>query len=236
MNRKKLRILAASLAAVAVIAGISAYFTSEDTVTNAFVASTLKIQIVEDKWVPDPVIVPEKKIDKNPKIKNADTTPAYVFMEVTVPAQRLVIEDASDNSKGISLGTKTAPLFRFVDKNGKYTAQPDTSEQTVNPGWCLMEGYPQAITDSSEAVTGYTYLYAYTGSNQDSTMSVLQPGGLTENALFDKVIFTNAREGQGLEGTTQNINIKAYAIQNDFLESPTSTKVEAADVWKILQE
>ena len=236
MNRKKLRILAASLAAVAVIAGVSAYFLSEDTVTNAFVASTLKIQIVEENWVPDPVIVPEQKIDKDPKIKNVDTTPAYVFMEVTVPVQELVIEDNSGDSKGVSLGTKTVPLFRFVNSSGNYTAEPDSSTQAVNPGWHLMEGYPKTVSDSSGAAATYSYLYAYTGDNAESKMAVLDPDELTSTSLFDKVIFTNAREGQGLEGSTQHIGIKAYAIQNDYLESPSATKDDPEEVWKVLTE
>ncbi len=236
MNKKKLRVFAASLGAVAVIAGISAYFTSEDTVTNAFVASTLKIQIVEEKWIPDKIIVPEKIVDKDPKIKNIDETSAYVFMEVTVPAGDYEVENNNAPNKGNSLGVKTIPLFKFVNKSGEYNTDVGSSAQTVNSGWYLMEGYPKENKNSSGKVSSYSYLYAYTGSNEESKMAVLDPNELTNTALFDKVIFANVREGQKLEGSTQSINIKAYAVQTAYLESPTLTKDQAEDVWEFISK
>ena len=230
MNRKKIRIFAAALASIAVIAGIAAFFTSTDTVTNAFVASKLKIKIIEPNWNPDHPIVPEEKVEKDPYIVNVDETSAYVFMEVEVPAGEYVVED-NNTDKGKSLGTKTAPLFRFIDSTGKYNTE-NTEAQTVNSGWYLMS---TTENKSGTKVKSYTYLYAYTGDNNDDTMKVLPSGDQTAKPLFNKVIFINAREDQGLEGSTQHINIKAYAIQNNYLKSPTETDTKAENVWKHLQ-
>ncbi len=66
-------------------------------------------------------------------------------------------------------------------------------------------------------------------------MAVLPSGGKTVNPLFNEVIFINAREGQGLEGSTQHINIKAYAIQNNYLKTPTETDTKAENVWQHLK-
>ena len=233
MNRKKIRIFAAALASIAVIAGIAAFFTSTDTVTNAFVASKLKIKIIEPNWKPDHPIVPEEKVDKDPYIVNVDETSAYVFMEVEVPAGEYVVEDNNNTDKGKSLGTKTAPLFRFIDSNGNYNTE-NTKVQTVNSGWHLMDNYPKENTKNGK-VKSYTYLYAYTGDNEGDTMAVLPSGDQTAKPLFNEVIFINAREEQGLEGSTQHINIKAYAIQNNYLKSPTETDTKAENVWKHLQ-
>ena len=235
MNRKKIRIFAVSLAVFAVIAGITAFFTSVDTVTNAFVASKLKIKVIEPHWNPDHPIVPEEKVEKDPYIENIDETSAYVFMEVTVPAGEYIIDnndaDKQDDDKGKSLGTKTAPLFKFINKDGKYQADY-TAEQKTNSGWYLMS---TTENKSGTKVKSYTYLYAYTGDNEGDTMAVLPSGGRTAKPLFDKVIFINAREGQGLEGSTQHINIKAYAIQNNYLKSPTETDTKAENVWQHLK-
>ena len=108
---------AISLAVFTVIAGLTAYFTSGDLVTNSFRAATLAIRVVEPNWIPNPTVVPEQIIAKDPYIDNIDETPAYVFMEVTVPAEEIILEhNAPDAEKGKPDSIISVPLFRFVNK------------------------------------------------------------------------------------------------------------------------
>ena len=261
MNRAKLRMLAISLASVTAVAGVSAYFTSSDSVTNTFAAAKLQIKLIEPKWRDDPTIVPEQVIEKNPQITNTDETAAYVFMQVTVPAATVTVEypgddaatpdtekkgsvisstetvyDSQGNSSTVTHTTHTVPLFRFVDKDGAYTTNQLSSAQTVNSGWYAMGGYPKTETDTNGKVTGYTYLYAWTGADDPTvkTMVALNPGETTAKALFDQVIFTNAREDKTLPGSVQNIHIEVFGIQTEYLKNTTQSTNDAEDVWKIL--
>lgn len=235
MNKRKSRWLAAAIAAFAIIAGTAAFMTSRDTVTNTFPAGKLQIQIIEPNWVPDPVIVPEQEVRKNPYIENTDTTSAYVFMEVTVPAAEVTLEvSAPDDDKGKVNATKTIPLFRFVSDNS-YTSNP-TGNQVIRAGWFPMSGYPVTNTNSAGKTVSYTYLYAYTGANTDDTMAVLTSGSRTTTPLFDSVRFCNAREDDTIPGSRQNIEIRAYGIQSGFLISSGETATKAEDVWQYLKK
>ncbi len=61
--------------------------------------------------------------------------------------------------------------------------------------------------------------------------------------LFDWVKFVNAREDEGLEGTTKNIKIDAYAIQTQNINDGKTKldginsdgKVKPTDVWAVLE-
>lgn len=231
MDKGRIRLLAGAIAGLTVIAGIAAYFTSDDTVTNAFVASALNISIIEPNWVQDQTIVPEQQVVKDPYIVNTDNTPAYVFMEVTVPAVTVTVEEsANNNSKGTALAEKKVPLFRFVTKEGSYATDPLDTAQLTNTGWYRMAGYPKLTADGS----AYTYLYAYTGSGDGSNMAVLEPRTTTVKPLFNKVLFCNAREDDTLPGSRQKIDIKAYGIQSEHLKSSDETETDAEKIWQLL--
>lgn len=238
MEKKKYRLLALSLASFTIIAGITAYFTSEDVSTNSFSATTLQIKILEPNWKPNPTVVPEEKIDKDPYIVNIDETPAYVFMQVTVPAENIIIESNSpDTEKGKKIQSiQTFPLFRFINQNDteSYTADPLSSEQKYNAGWYHINTTENK--NNSDKIISYTYLYAWTGENEDSTMAVLYPNQSTDTPLFNKVIFCNARENDALSGSLQNIKIEAFAIQTDYLKSSDETEYKAENIWNYLSK
>ena len=256
MNRGKLRTLAITLDVFTIISGLVAYFTSGDVVTNSFSASTLQIKIIEPSWKPNQVIVPEQKVDKDPYIVNTDEVPAYVFMQVTVPAQEIVVENA-DGNKGekiisnstitdddgntatVTHNTHTVPLFRFIKTENNteyYTIEPLSSEQEHNTGWYYMADYTTENKNSSGEIISYTYLYAWTGDNSDDTMAIVYPSQTTDTPLFNKVIFCNAREDDSLSGSLQNIEIKAFAIQTDYLKSSEETESKAENVWQYLSK
>ncbi len=223
MGKTKLRLLAASLAALAAIAGLAAYFTNSDTVTNVFPSSALRIQVIEPHWIDSPTIVPNQQVDKDPYIVNTDETPAYVFMQVTVPTRKVTVEKREEDAqKGTRIVTENVPLFHFHTQNSSYSdAELLTSLQDHNAGWYPMPGYPTQQSDS------LTYLYAWTGSNQDNTMAVLEPDQKTDSPLFDQVLFCNAREDEQIPGSIQKIRIEVYGIQTEYLKSPTETETKA---------
>lgn len=234
MNKRKIRILAVSLASLTFISGLAAYFTSGDNVTNAFKSITLQIKVVEPSWKANPIIVPEQKIDKDPSIMNVDDTPAYVFMEVTVPANKVTVEKTDNDNKGKLYKTITVPMFRFIDKDSTYTSDQFSTEQKINPSWYAMSDYPKANKDSSDEIVSYTYLYAYTGENTDDTMVALATDETTLHPLFNQVLFCNAREDDAISGSQQNIKIKAYGIQVNYLKSSNETETKAESVWQYL--
>ncbi|MBQ9808491.1 MAG: hypothetical protein IJM55_06450 [Ruminococcus sp.] len=236
MERKKIRALSLSLASVTVIAGLAAYFTSSDTVTNSFSANDLQIRVIEPNWKDDPTIVPEQKVDKDPMIVNTGKTPAYVFMKVTVPAQKVTIEKASgDDEKGEYLANTAVPLFRFIDSDGNYTEDPLSSAQVYNSDWHLMETAENK--GSSRTVESYTYLYAWTDKAEPSDeMAVLDPGETTDTPLFNEVILCNAREDSSLPGSTQKISIEVFGIQTEHLKASGVTETQADKVWQHLSE
>mgnify|MGYP007069876104 FL=1 len=252
MDRGKLRTLAITLGVFTIISGLMAYFTSGDVVTNSFSASTLQIKIIEPSWKPNQVIVPEQKVDKDPYIVNIDEVPAYVFMQVTVPAREIVVEENTDGNKGkkitsnstitdddgsiatVTHNTHTVPLFRFINSAESYTSDQLSSEQKHNTGWYYMTTTENK--NSSGKVISYTYLYAWTGDNSDDTMAIVYPSQTTNTPLFNKVIFCNAREDDSLSGSLQNIEIKAFAIQTDYLKSSEETESKAENVWQYLSK
>ena len=79
MERGKIRLLALSLTAFTVIAGIMAYFSGDDSVSNRFETAALSIRLNEPSWINNPVIVPEQKIDKDPYIVNTDQSDTAAF-------------------------------------------------------------------------------------------------------------------------------------------------------------
>ena len=240
MGKTRACLLALSLASLTVIAGLAAYFTGSDAVTNTFGSTTLQIRVVEPSWKQDPTIVPEQRIDKDPYIVNTDKTPAYVFMQVTVPVQEILLEqNSSDAQKGTALtdAPQTVPLFRFLDSDAQAPADdPFSREQQINAGWYPMPGYPTENRNSENETVSLTYLYAWTGSDNpsDDTMAVLYPDQTTGTPLFDQVMLCNAREDGTFPGSTQHIRIEVFGIQTDYLKSPTESESSAADVWQHL--
>ena len=75
---------------VLVISFCMSAFVSTDIVTNKFSASTLDIALIEAKYdkltqQQKSTLIPNKRLDKDPKVMNTDTTDAFVFLKITVP-------------------------------------------------------------------------------------------------------------------------------------------------------
>ncbi|MEE3405080.1 MAG: glycine rich domain-containing protein, partial [Acutalibacteraceae bacterium] len=103
-KEKNKKVYASSRTALAVLAVASliafclSAFVSTDVVTNTFKASTLDIALIEENY--DKLtekqrfsLIPNRRLDKDPKIKNTDNTDAFVFLKVTVPVAEVTEKD-----------------------------------------------------------------------------------------------------------------------------------------------
>lgn len=241
MKPSKMRLLALSLGVLALIAGTAAYFTGSDAVTNTFGSATLQIRVEEPHWNNNPTIVPAQRIDKDPYIVNTDETPAYVFMQVTVPVQEITVEQSSPlQQQGAAVASRFVPLFRFIRSGAEpaYETDPLSTNQLHNAGWYAMPGYPIPNQNSRKETESLTYLYAWTNQADSgvNTMAPLLPGTRTATPLFQQVIFCNAREDDTLPGSVQNIRIEVIGIQTAYLQSSAATETQAEQVWAHLSQ
>ena len=121
MSKKKGIAVAVVLLLVLIIGGMLAYFTDTDTKQNVFtIGDEVKIEVVENAWVPakGQGVHPGTVVPKDPKIHNeSTTTPAYVFMKVTVPCYK----------KGSSVDTE---LFSYTLNSGWTKISESNIDQT----------------------------------------------------------------------------------------------------------
>lgn len=218
MKKKTLKtaVACASLAGLLAIGGISAYFTDGDTATNTFTVGKVQIDLQEPHWDPDLAkdITPLQELKKDPQIKNDGINDAYVFLQVVVPYANVTVAQQDGTKAPAKADTE---LFSYDVKDGWVEigdGQKDPEAKTV------------------------THLYAY-GTNTE--MTALAKDAVT-GSLFDWVRFANVVEDEGLEATTQNIKVNAYAIQTDNINDGKDDldgvnndgKVAPADVWAVL--
>lgn len=198
---------------------ISAYFTDHEVQTNILTVGKVSINLYEPKWDgedengPDVDKTPEnpdlgvnegkdiyplKEIPKDPTIKNIGINSSWIYMEVKLPKAEVI----TANGDGTRNERKMTELFSYdIDDNWE-------------------EITPDKIKEENKASTEYnTYIYAYKtplkGSKNlvDGNDSVYD--GEKTTPLFDKIVFANIIEGQGLEEKELSIPIRAMAIQSD---------------------
>lgn len=137
------------LAAVAGVGGALAYLTDVDSVTNRFtVVPALDIDVVEERWdahpdedgdgIPDPAeeLVPCQGVAKDPAIENVSGTQAWVFAEVAVPTEDVVLVEGD----GLAAEAARSELFSYE----------------VNDGWTEMG---QPTFDEERSVTVHRYAW-----------------------------------------------------------------------------
>lgn len=100
MTKKKILVLALSLAMVAILAvgGSLAYFTSEDKADNTFTFGNVKIDLIEDFDKDEKTdaanLIPGKDIKKEVSVKNIGALPAYVRVHIAIPT---ALDDGNPN-------------------------------------------------------------------------------------------------------------------------------------------
>lgn len=175
-----------------------AYLTDHEAHVNTFTVGEVQIDLQEPGWDPGEgeELVPNERIDKDPKIGNTGANRAYVFAEVKIPAGNVVTAEAGGAKKEASL----QDLFTYgtvEEQDGKevYTAGD------IRDGWTLI------LSEKAASDGGYsTYVFGY-----ERPLAV----GEETPAVFDQVKFLNLVEGQ-LDGEDLSIPVKGYAIQAEI--------------------
>ncbi len=200
-NMKKTAALALALSGVLAVGGMTAYFTDRDSQQNKIEIGEVKIDLTEPKWdaekdddgdgIKDHAekVVPTQSIVKDPMVTNKGKNDAYIFVTFSIPKKNIYTA-LTDGNKANNGNKAVTQLFDFLNSAG--------AANTPNAGWTQLA---KVTTDANVN----TYTYGYNKS--------VAPGAST-NKLFDSVRFCNAIEGQDLENTVQNIDIKAYGIQS----------------------
>ena len=211
MTRKTKRIgkaavIAGALAAIMAVGGASAYFTATDNKDNTWTVGNVNIELQETGY--DAAqdertnITPNMELTKDPQILNDGTNDAFVFMRVQVPKANVKVA-TQDNT---SFTEEVQELFDY----------------TFDDGW--------TVIDTKEGTDSNTYVCVYGSATK---CQALAKDATTPTLFKDgKITFKNVLEGQGLDGTTLEMPVEAFAIQTaDITESDTDVPSE---VWSVL--
>lgn len=193
MNVKAI-VLAFAMIAVMMIGGISAYFTDGDTATNTFTVGKVSLDLQEPNWDEDKAtdITPNQTIQKDPQILNDGINDEFVFLEVIVPYENVIVAN-EDGTKNAAADTE---LYSYI----------------VNTGWT------EIATVKEETAKTVTHLYVYGTADECTALKK----DVTTPTLFDTVTFANIVEDQGLEEATLNIVVNAYGIQTSNVNGGTT--------------
>ncbi len=205
-GKKRSLVIVAAIAAVMMIGGASAYFTSTDSADNTWTVGTVTIDLHEDEY--DAAederegITPNMDLTKDPVITNTGDNPAYVFVQFSVPKANVKVA----SQDGATVSQELQELFDF----------------TINSGWSRVSAIEGDVSN--------TYIYAY---GSEAECQVLAPEASTPVLFKDsKITFKNIVEGQGLEGTTLEIPVEAYGIQTTDITAGDVNTPSA--VWSVL--
>lgn len=219
-KNKKMAVIVAALAAVMMVGGISAYFTSTDNAENTWTVGEIKIDLQEPGYdefneTEGDEMTPNEVIHKDPKIKNTGANDAYVFMKVSIPKAN-VATASQDGQK------QEAALQELFDYG-------------INDGWVKV-AEDLSGTDQNTYVFAYGTDSACTALAENEFTSVLfkntEAEGMAEAGKAGLITFKNVIEGQGLENITLHIPVYAYGIQTTDLTAKDVTS--PAEVWKVI--
>lgn len=228
-NVKPILIAGAAVACLG-IAGVSAYFTDSETLTNKFTVGSVDITPSEPGWTPPENIVPNQEFPKDPKINNTGSSPAYVFMQVKIPTANVKVANA-DGTVGAAALTEL------------FTMQGLDTEH-----WCEIGSAFDYTDEDDHTFKVYTFAYGTDPEQAPTELTVddKQPGGTDETPpLFTSIRFANVVESQGLgmiEPNTLNVDVISYAIQTSWLNDETDNGTEdsadltANSVWQIFSK
>ena len=200
-------LIACAMAAVMAVGGISAYFTAADAKDNTWTVGNIDIQLLEPQYDESEServnITPNKELTKDPQIQNKGNNDAFVFLKVTVPKADVKVA-AQDNK------TVAQSMQELFDYN-------------IDSNWTLVK------TETGD--TADTHIYVY---GTESKCTALAPGATTSVLFKDgKIKCKNVVEGQGLDKTTLEMPVEAFAIQTTDLAGTGTTN--PAEVWALLE-
>ncbi len=194
MSKKKGIAVAVVLLLVLIIGGMLAYFTDTDTKQNVFtIGDEVKIEVVENAWVPTngQGVHPGKVIPKDPKIHNeSTTTPAYVFMKVTVPCYQ----------KGSSVDTE---LFSYTVNSGWTEISASSINQTSKTK-TYVYAYGTSTT-MTELAANVTTPALFNNVKMDETLTAAQAETASDTPNIDIVGYGIQVDGLGTATTPSAI-------------------------------
>jgi len=138
----------ALLAIVAVVGGTLAYFTDTESATNTFTYGNVDIELNED--FPEKELIPGENnaLDKVVTVENTGSEPAYMWIELWIPAALDTPADASQNDLHFN------PFDTYKDANGKlYTIRGSVAKAN---GYTLVAETVEVQLGTKE-INGVTY-------------------------------------------------------------------------------
>lgn len=236
------KLLALALAMVIVVTGIGALFIDYEAKEAGFTVASGKIEIEmtgTDNLYRARKLTPLQEYQFTRAISNVGTNSAYVFMTVTIPIEQVYLTTYDGSVRTL----EWTQLFTYGSAYGP----------GVNDGWTLVTSGTygnKAITainatqadhlrDATEeyGILDYskktiTYIYAYTGINEDGTLRPLNPDVTTPN-LFDVVKLGDVHKhsSYSVEDRSGQLKLKGYGIQISNLPDGPD---DIAAIWSIL--
>lgn len=216
-----------------------AFLTDAESKANIVTIGQVKIKLTEEGYVDEQTVVPGQIVEKPPVVSNTGKNDAYVFLEVSIPkdkVQMLYEADFTDNNNVThKAGTlkdsspQIQELFRTIAKvNPKNNVPNNTDFQYHAPNSTnLPEGW-EFLAFGEDNNTSKSYWFGYnrklnakSGDNEDKTIP-----------LFDSVQLKSFIDEDITDDKSRNIGVNAYAIQSDNLELLTDTGYITAENLK----
>ena len=225
-NTKKIALSLATLGVLGTLAigGTMAYLTDAEKTTNTFTVGKVQVDLEEPNYPgndSDTVknLVPNQIVPKDPQVENTGNNASINFISVSIPMQKVVVA-ADDGTKQTAAMTE---LFQTRSGDGAF------GNGNVNSKWALVDTkYYDAVgresTTASDTTTKVVRVYGYNEK--------LDKENANSAALFDSVKLVNLVEGQA-DTSTQNIDVKAYAIQATDITGITTDTLDQATLKKV---
>ena len=224
-NTKKIALSLATLGVLGTLAigGTMAYLTDAEKTTNTFTVGKVQVDLEEPNYPgngSDTVknLVPNQVVAKDPKVANTGNNASINFISVSIPMQKVVVA-ANDGTKQTAAMTE---LFQTRSGDGAF------GNGNVNSAWILVDTkYYDAVgtesTTASDTTTKVVRVYGYNEKLAKNTESA---------TIFDSVKLVNLVEGQA-DTSTQNIDVKAYAIQATDITGITTDTLDQETLKKV---
>ncbi len=171
-------------ASVALGTGMTlAFMTDGTSASNSFTPGTLKLDLEEPSFEPDPVLSPGISVPKDPVVTNTGNVAMLTFITVGIPIKNVRTVDAETK---MIIPAAERELFSFE----------------CGEDWVLMDGYT-----SSDGAGGKKAMYVY-----GYVPGPLEPGAVT-SALFTEIRFLNVLEGELECASALDVKVDAYGVQ-----------------------
>lgn len=224
-----------------------AYLARKKTATNVFSVGLVELTIAEDDFPEenkDRWMVPKSFLPKNPHLVNTGSVDVYVFAEVTVPYDEvLLIFDTGENiNMPDPQGRKECELFNLFSDDTEAVSGEETDgftdDFTVTNNGTFTYDHKWVFISSSEDTANKTHSYLF---GYNSMLSTEAEHNTTTN-IFDKIQLMNILEEELTDDNVRTITVKAYSIQSEELKGSLTisdpddlTKEEIQNIYQYYQ-